>query len=398
MRLANLNPIENGSSREASVTMIQKERLVALLQKLVQAPSENPPGNEVEVAKIVEGLFRSSGLDVASFSFTVGRPNIVGTLHGAPGGNPLLLAAHLDTVPAGGGWSEAPFSGKIEHGRLYGRGATDDKCHVAILAEIAASLAEDKLLPSRDILFLAMSDEEAGGRAGLLPLMEKNIIPASEAVILDSSGFEVLVAQKGLIHAKVEVFGKKAHGAYPERGKNAIERAAKIICALKENPVKSKKHPLLGPPTINIGTIAGGERVNIVADKCLFEVDARFPPSVTPRQMEAHIRKVINSVTKEYALSVESEMAPVEVEKNSPLANAILSAIVSAGRKAKTGGSSGATLMAEFVKRNMPCVSVGFGAEGTEHAANEYVVIKDVVDGANAMDYFLKSYAGVRSK
>lgn len=373
--------------------MIRKERLIAILQKLVQARSENPPGNETGAAKIVERIFFSAGLKVKTISFSPGRPNVIGVLKGKDHRAPLLLVAHLDTVPAGSGWKHPPFGGKIQGGRLYGRGATDDKCHVALLAELAASIVEDKAILPRDVIFLAMADEEMGGTSGLIPLLEKKLIPASEAVLLDSSGFKILVAQKGLLHMKAEIFGKKAHGAYPSRGRNAIEDAAKIIIALKQKKIRCTNHPLLGPQTINIGTISGGERVNVVADKCEFEIDARFPPPATCARMEAHIRNVIKSKTKNYSLLIESRMEPVHTDPESKLVRALFSSIHSVGRKPEISGSAGSTLMALFIKHRMPCVSVGFGAEGTEHAADEYVNLSDVFDGTRAIEHFVKNYA-----
>ncbi|MCK5234115.1 MAG: M20/M25/M40 family metallo-hydrolase, partial [Candidatus Aenigmarchaeota archaeon] len=258
--------------------MIRKERLVALLQRLVQTPSENPPGNEERISKIIEESFSSAGLDVQITTFEKKRPNVLGTLKGKSSENPLVFIAHSDTVPAGRGWDTPPFSGKIKDGKLYGRGATDDKCHVAMLAEVAKSMSEDNVILKQDILFLAMADEESGGGAGLIPLLENKSLPAKEAVILDGDGFEITIAQKGLMHARATVFGKKAHGAYPHLGISAIEDSAKIICDLKDSPISNETHPLLGEATINIGTIYGGERVNIVADKCEFDIDARFAP------------------------------------------------------------------------------------------------------------------------
>ena len=88
---------------------------------------------------------------------------------------------------------------------------------------------------------------------------------ADAAIILDADDFNIIIAQKGLIHFQVKIFGKKAHGAYPDKGINAIEIASKIIQALDAYRFSYKRHPLLKKPTINIGTIAGGDKVNIVA-------------------------------------------------------------------------------------------------------------------------------------
>ena len=375
--------------------MIRKERLVALLQRLVQTPSENPPGNEEKISKIIEEAFSSAGLDVRTISFEKNRPNVLGTLKGKSSENPIIFVAHADTVPAGRGWDTPPFSGKIKDGKLYGRGATDDKCHVAMLAEVAKSMSEDKLIPKQDILFLAMADEESGGGAGLIPLLKNKSLPVKEAVVLDGDGFEITIAQKGLMHAKATVFGKKAHGAYPHLGRSAIEDSAKIICDLKDSPISNEKHPLLGDATINIGTIYGGERVNIVADKCEFEIDARFAPPISCNLIKEHMNKVIGRHSEKYKLEIESEMEPVQIDEKDPLVSDMCLAIREAGREPKVDGSAGSTLLAFVVKHGINGVSLGFGTKGTTHAVNEHVVINDVFDGARATEHFIKKHIGI---
>ena len=375
--------------------MIRKERLVALLQRLVQTPSENPPGNEENVSKIIEEAFSSAGLDIRKISFEKNRPNVLGTLKGKSSENPLVFVAHSDTVPAGRGWDTPPFSGKIKDGKLYGRGATDDKCHVAMLAEVAKSMKEDNIIPKQDILFLAMADEESGGGAGLIPLLENKSIPAKEAVLLDGDGFEITIAQKGLMHARATVFGRKAHGAYPHLGRNAIEDTAKIICDLKDAPISNEKHPLLGDATINIGTISGGDRVNIVADRCFFEIDARFAPPISCNLIKEHMNKVIGRHSEKHKLEIESEMEPVQIDKEHPLVTNMCLAIKEAGREPNVGGSAGSTLLALLVNHGINGVSLGFGTKGTTHAANEYVVIEDVFDGARATEQFIKKHVGI---
>ncbi len=382
----------------ADGTMIRKERLTALLQRLVQTSSENPPGNEEKISKIIEEVFSSAGLDVRKIYFEKNRPNVLGILKGKSSESPLVFIAHSDTVPAGRGWDTPPFSGKIKNGKLYGRGATDDKCHVAMLAEVAKSLNEDRVVPKQDILFLAMADEESGGGAGLIPLLENKSLPVKEAVILDGDGFEINIAQKGLMHAKATVFGTKAHGAYPHLGRSAIEDCAKIICDLKDTPISNEKHPLLGEATINIGTIYGGERVNIVADNCVFEIDARFAPPISCNLIKEHMNKVIGRHSEKYKLYVESEMEPVQIDEKDSLVTNMCLAIRDVGREPKVGGSAGSTLLAFLVNHGINGVSLGFGTKGTTHATNEYVIINDVFDGARTTEHFIKKHIGLEKR
>ncbi|HQL41896.1 MAG TPA: M20/M25/M40 family metallo-hydrolase, partial [Candidatus Omnitrophota bacterium] len=261
--------------------MINKSRLIKLTQKVLRFNSENPPGNELALARFIERDMRSLGLAVKVVTFAKDRPNIIATLKGtskASAKNALLLTPHIDTVPAGTGWSMNPFGGQIKNGRIYGRGATDDKGNLACAMEAMRSLVEDGVRLSHDVVLAATVDEETGSKQGIVPLLNKGMLKPKAALILDSDEFSTIIAQKGLMHARVQVFGKKAHGAYKWYGVNAIEAATGIIEELKNFKFVYHPHALLRPPTINIGTIKGGDKVNMVADFCELSFDLRFLP------------------------------------------------------------------------------------------------------------------------
>ncbi|MBU1997517.1 MAG: M20/M25/M40 family metallo-hydrolase, partial [Candidatus Omnitrophica bacterium] len=250
--------------------MINKKRLIALTQKVLSIDSQNPPGKELKLAKFIEADMRSLGLDVKTYTYAKNRPNIVATLKGSlprikAKKEALLLTPHFDTVPIGDGWKFDPFGSQIIGDKLYGRGTSDDKGNLASSMEVMRSLVEDGFMPKKDIVMAATVDEETGSHYGIVPLLDKKVFTPKFALVLDSDEFDTIIAQKGLFHMNVQVFGKKAHGAYNWLGENAIEAAARIIAKLKKIKFKYKKHPILRPPTINIGTIKGGDKVNMVA-------------------------------------------------------------------------------------------------------------------------------------
>src|SRR3989338_713454 len=115
--------------------MINKKRLGGLTQKLIQVNSENPPGNEYALSKFIKRDMASLGLRVKTYTFNRNRPNIVATLPGTSrdaAREAVLISPHFDTVPAGTGWKFPPFGGKIHSGKIYGRGASDDKGNTAV--------------------------------------------------------------------------------------------------------------------------------------------------------------------------------------------------------------------------------------------------------------------------
>lgn len=213
--------------------MVNKKRLIKLTQKLIQINSENPPGNESKIAAFVKNHLDKLGLKTKIYEFEKKRSNVVAHLVGRNKEHSLLITPHLDTIPAGKSWHFSPFQGKIRAGRIYGLGATDCKGNLASSLEAINSIVEDGIVLDYNLIFAATADEESGSGLGLVPLLDKGILNSDEAVVLDSDDFDIIITQKGLIHLKVKIQGKKAHGAYPWQGINAIDIAIDILKELK---------------------------------------------------------------------------------------------------------------------------------------------------------------------
>ena len=371
--------------------MINKKRLIKLTQKLIQINSENPPGNEALIAKFVQEYLEGFGLKCRLYEFAQNRPNVIALLKArARGAKTILISPHLDTVPAGSGWKFPPFKAVIKKGKIYGRGATDCKCNLSVAIEALNSLIEDKAGLKNNILFAATADEETGSNLGLIPLLKENILKAEYALILDSDEFDIVIAQKGLIHCRVSVAGKKAHGAYPWRGVNAINIASRIIRDIEKYVFIYKKHPLLHPPTINIGTIQGGDKVNMVADWCSFELDIRYLPGMPAKEVLANIKKLIAKRAKRFSLHIDGIQNPYEIAKEAPLVRSLLKTWRSHKPNAQLKGSEGATVITFFKEKNIPAVATGFGSRGTAHGNDEYAVIDTLYRGAKALEAFLR--------
>lgn len=370
--------------------MIKKERIVSLTQNLVREKSENPPGNEYKAAMIVKKDMEKIGLDVSVYEFEKGRPNIIGILKGdGTSKKSLLLATHTDVVPAGDGWVHDPYSADLIKGKIYGRGTSDCKGHIAVCLEVTRSIAEEKRMLEGDLIIAMTVDEENGNDKGIKPLLEKGILRPSHAVAIDLGGFDVVVAQKGLIQATIKIKGKEAHGTYPEEGVNAIEITAKIITDLKKHKFNYRAHPFFKEPTINIGTIKGGKKVNMVAENCEFETDIRYLPGMDKDNILKAIKEIINKHSKEYTITVDSQLDPYEIKSEDEIIEQLKQAFENKGKTAKICGSSGATVICEFKKYNIPAIATGFGIDKCMHAKDEYVVVDDLVKGAEILEEFV---------
>ncbi|MFA5116453.1 MAG: M20 family metallopeptidase [Candidatus Omnitrophota bacterium] len=372
--------------------MVRPERLIKLTRKLIKINSENPPGNEREIAVFVRDHLRRLGVAVKTYEFKESRTNVIGLIKGVKAKKELLISPHLDTVPAGKNWHLAPFSGTIKNGRIYGRGASDCKGNLAASLECINSIIEDKVRLNYNLVFAATADEECGSGLGLIPLLDKNILKPDYSLILDADEMDIIVAQKGLIHMKVLIQGKKAHGAYPWRGENAIDLALKAIGEIKKEKGRYTAHEFLRPPTINVGTIHGGDKVNMVADWCEFELDIRFLPGTRARQVLAGVKKNIRRCARKFKIEVQDIQKPCEIDKKHVLVDRLSGAIRSCGMHPRIKGSEGATVITFFQNKGIPAIAYGVGSRNTAHASDEYIDIGNLYLGTRILEKFLKTF------
>ncbi len=372
--------------------MVNKKRLIATLQKLISLDSQNPPGDERKIAEFVGGYLKDIGLNIKTYTFSKKRVNIIATLPGRKGRRSLLLTPHLDTVPAGGSWKTSALKAKIIGDKIYGLGATDCKGNLASALEAMSAMVEDGVKLDYDLIFAATADEESGSTLGLIPLLKRKLLKADVAVVLDADDFEIVVTQKGLMHLSVRVSGLKAHGAYPWLGVNAIEIAAQIIIDLKKQRPEYVKNKYLHGPTINVGTIKGGDKVNVVSDWCEFELDFRFLPGTSEQEILRSLKTTISKYTKNYKIEIQGIQNPYFIDPQHPLVSSLASAMRSFKIKPRISGSEGATVITFFKAENIPAIATGFGTEGCAHIADEYASLNNLYKGTQVLVAFLKKY------
>lgn len=371
--------------------MINKKRLISLVQRLIRINSENPSGNEFAIAHFVKDYLKGFGLASRIYEFAKNRSNVVACLAGRNSRRSLLITPHLDTVPKGGNWHYDPFAAVIKGTKLYGLGATDCKVNLAVSMEVLNSLLEDGVRLDYDLIFAATADEESGSGLGLELLLSKKILKADAALVLDADDFHVIVAQKGLIHLKIKVKGKRAHGAYPWLGVNAIDTALEILEVIKEYRFRRTRSNRLKSPTINIGTIHGGDKVNMVADWCEVELDIRFLPGDSSGRILRDIKDIIAKCAKNAKIEIEGIQDPFEIDSSHPLVKCLLAAMKENKVVPRISGSEGATTISFFQKQGIASLATGFGTSGCAHKADEYVEIENLYKGSAVLETFLRN-------
>lgn len=367
-----------------------KKQLISLLQNLIKIDSQNPPGNEKEIIFFIRDYLKALGVASKIYEFKKDRLNLVCALLSKNSKKKILFTPHVDTVPAGRLWRFEPFSGTVHKGKIYGRGATDCKANVACALYLIKKLKETKtVLNNVDLVFAFTGDEETGSHKGLIPLMRylKNI---DYGVVLDADDFDIVVAQKGLLHLRVELIGKESHGAYPERGINAVKAGVHILEEILNRKEKYTKHSLLKKPTLNIGRFIGGDKVNIVAGDAFFELDIRYLPSMKKDDIVKEIEKIVQKQKIKYRIKILAHQKPIEIDKKMPEIR-ILQQILKGNKiNSKLKPSFGATVMTFLLDKGIESFAFGFGSKGNAHTKNEYVKVSNLEKGVKVLEDYVR--------
>lgn len=260
---------------------------IGFLQRLIRMETCDPPGREIEIATLVLDELRAWGIEAELDEFAPGRANVLGRVPGAGGKPPLVLSAHLDTVPVGTvPWSFPPFSGAVVDGRVRGRGAADMKSAVAAIVAAAVALSRRATPLAGDVL-LAFSAGESSNCLGAKRFVEQGFQKRIGALLIgEPSSLDVIVAEKAALWLRATARGRSGHVS-GDPGVNAIRVMMDYLRALESVALPAPAHPLLDGPTLRVGTIAGGSAVNVTPDTCTAEIDVRLAPGIDPRAVVA---------------------------------------------------------------------------------------------------------------
>ena len=217
---------------------------VSRLQAIIRFDTTNPPGNELPLARYLEATLREESIETTMFEAVNNRAVLVGRIRGNGAKRPVILLAHMDVVGVERQrWSVDPFAGEIKDGYLYGRGAIDDKgmlaANLMTMLLLKRTLSKSSGSLSRDVVFLATSDEEAGGEWGMGWLVKHHPEVLDAEFALNEGGrtriieggqryLAVQSAEKVSHVVTVTAHGSAGHAAIPLPD-NAIFRLARAL-------------------------------------------------------------------------------------------------------------------------------------------------------------------------
>jgi succinyl-diaminopimelate desuccinylase len=298
--------------KEVTMDQALVDETVTLTQELIRIRSENPGGTEEGMADRVEDYFKKMGLDVERDHVVEGRQNVIAELNTNLDAPTLVFLNHMDTVPAGDGWTHDPFSAEISEGKLWGRGSCDMKGGLAAgliaIKHLKMKLDQGARL-RRSVRTCLVVDEECSWMQGVSKAVELGRIGKEDIVIAcEPTSLELKTAQKGALWYEIVFSGKSAHAATPQMGANAIQAAAKTLIRLEEAAASmNNTDELLGKTTIVTSVIDGGSKTNIVPDTCRIEVDVRFVPPLSV----AGVREMLEKIASEACQTVPGTSAQI---------------------------------------------------------------------------------------
>lgn len=257
--------------------------VVELLAKLVKIESTNVGKYEKEIGDFVaDWLKEQTGLPVIKDEFEPGRFNVVCKLEGDIHDPAFVSIHHMDVVPAGEGWETDPFTPVIKGKYMYGRGAGDMKCGLAVGMLSFRDMVKLNKKPKRDIIFIATADEEGNVMQGAVQAMKSGYATKSSyALDHEPTNGMIYIRHKGKTWFKITVKGAPAHGSMPWTGVDAIVGMSEVVRGIKQRIDALPVDEEFGESSICFGTIQGGYNTNVVAEKCTITIDMRLAPPLT---------------------------------------------------------------------------------------------------------------------
>ena len=377
----------------------------ALLSELVAIPSVNPafrregePDHwfgEAALGAYVAEWLRGIRLDVEVDNVLPGRPNVIARLGGRPSGKRFLWEGHLDTVQTSG-MAIAPFEPVLRDGRLYGRGAVDDKGCLAAFMLALRSLTETP--PECDVTFLAAIDEEYQFKG-----IQHHLARGENydfGVAGEPTELRIVRACKGCVRWTIEIVGKSAHTSRPEEGIDAIQIAQDLLRTFRESGIAGRDvHPLLGSSALTCTMFHAGQGPNTVPASARLTFDCRTLPDQSGAEVWNEIGKVAEGFARALPSPARVILEPpfidtigMDVPADSPIVTAMQGVCRSFGIDAELVGVPFGSDATKMTARGIPSIIFGPGSIVQAHAADEFVRVADVTTAAEMLAELARAF------
>ncbi|HEY7682240.1 MAG TPA: M20/M25/M40 family metallo-hydrolase [Gemmatimonadales bacterium] len=334
---------------------------ITLLRDLVAIHSVS--GTEETIARWVEEWARAAGLDVSRDDAAVTL-----SLSGRSPGGTLAFVSHLDTVPAGEGWTRPAFEPTIEGDLMFGRGSGDAKASVSAMLMAARDLAEAGG-PSRGRLFVVLGYEEET-RLTTMGTAVRRLGAIDAAVVGEPTNLGYAIAQRGLMMVDLVARGTQRHAGYAADNPdftNAIVELGRNIARLP-SLFRDRIHPVLGLATATPTMVEGGISRNVTPPVARAVLDVRSTPSWTHEELAEALRDALDVEV----IVTSDRLVPCETPDGSRLLQAAL-------RVRPQGVPFGSPTCSDWVfLRDRDAIKCGPGTSRRSHTPDECVDLPEV--------------------
>ena len=305
-----------------------------------------------------------------------GKFNLVACSGTGQGG--LVLSGHTDTVPCNeSAWDQDPFKLTERDGRLYGLGTSDMKSFFAIVIETLKDIDLTRL--DKPLYILATCDEESS-MSGARSLVDSGRSLGQYALIGEPTGLKPVHMHKGILMERISLSGRAGHASDPSLGNSALEGMQVVVgtlIALRTELQQEYRNESfrVDVPTLNFGSIHGGDNPNRICGECELTIDMRLLPGMEPDDVRARLKRAVMQAIDGSGLAVEFDAI---IHGIPPLNTGRESAIVSCAEQL-AGCPSGTVAFGTegpyFSAMGMDTVVLGAGDIDQAHSANEYLAM-----------------------
>ncbi len=371
-----------------------REELFSLIQRLIQIRSYS--GEEQEIVEFILSKMREYGFDEA---FADGLGNAVGRIGNGP--VKILFDAHIDTVKVteGENWTYPPFEGKIVNGKIYGRGAVDEKPAMAgylIAGKVLKEVYGEQPLPFTLYVVGSVLEEDCDGYP-LLHLIEKEGIRPDYVLLGEPTDLRVYRGQRGRMEVEVATHGKSAHGAHNQQGINAIYKMARIVSEIERLDAQLPPVEPLGKGSITVSDISSkAPSLCSVPDYCRIHIDRRLTVGEDQDTVLQQLQEIARKLEVEADIQIplyrgkswkgtefqqEAYFPTWILEETHPLVQAGLAAAAEVlEQKPESGVWSFSTNgVATAGRLGIPTIGFAPGKEELSHSDREELVLEDLL-------------------
>jgi acetylornithine deacetylase/succinyl-diaminopimelate desuccinylase family protein len=379
--------------------------LVAILSDLIAIPSPYPPGTSVEICAYAAKRLKKAGYKVETVTAQKGVDNVVARLGRRARGAPsVVFNAHVDTVGVGerANWKTDPFKAVVKGGHVDGLGAGNCKGSMAVQLWLAEEIARRGGPERGEVVFTFVADEENLGPNGMALLRKTGKVQPSTLILGAQTENQLIVAERGVMWAKITTQGKAAHAGNPAAGDNAILRMMRLVGALQAHydTVLPKRTSGDKKSTVNVGMFHGGHNTNVVPSACTVEIDRRLLPDERVKAAFAELKRLVDG-TGEPKGSYKVEFLTGTNGFTAPEAGAGVAAFEAeikshTGKKARFLNATGVSDGRYFADDGIEIINFGPGSGVQGHAANESVPIAEMVTAAEIQMAVVERLLGLK--